>query len=386
MQGRFLIDISRLVGRTQQGRLPTGVDRVCLEYLAHFGARAQAVLQRGSWRRLVPHDASQELFALLREPGPQFRRQVALVIAKACMPPWPSQDGAGRIYFNLGHSGLDGAGLAQWMARRRVRPVFLAHDLIPITHPEYCRPGEQVQHALRIETMLKTAAGLITNSQSTLSSLEQFAQRRGMAMPAAVAAPLAPAALPAVNGGPSPLSQPYFVVLGTIEPRKNHLLLLHIWRELAQRLGPRTPHLALIGQRGWECENVVDMLERCEALRGVVHELPACSDADLSHYLHHASALLFPSFAEGYGMPMVEALMLGTPVIASKLPVFQEVAADVPDYVDGLDGPAWMRTIEAYAAPGSALRAAQIKRLADFAVPTWASHFRQVDALLERLG
>src|SRR5580698_988440 len=99
------------------------------------------------------------------------------------------------------------------------------------------------------------------------------------------------------------ISEPYFVILGTIEPRKNHWLLLQVWRRLVERLGDRTPRLVVIGQRGWECENAVDMLERCEELRGVVTELPACPDVELTSYLRHARALLFPSFAEGYGMP-----------------------------------------------------------------------------------
>lgn len=383
LQGSLLIDVSRLVGRTWRGRLPTGVDRVCLRYIGHFGPRAQAVLQGSWWRRLLPYRESQELFGLLQAPGSSFHQDAARIIASACVPPWPSQDGANRVYLNLSHPGLVDAQVA-WLRRRRLRQVFLLHDLIPITHPEFCRPGEQAQHGQRVEAMLRSAAGMITNSRSTLHSLERFAAARQLPMPRAVAAPLAPAYL-GTDAGSSPLPQPYFVVLGTIEPRKNHLLLLHLWREMAQRLGPNTPHLAVIGQRGWECENVVDMLERCDALRGLVHELPACTDSELARYLGHAQALLFPSFAEGYGMPLVESLMLGTPVIANHLEVFDEIAGAIPDYVNGLDGPGWIRAIEEFAAPGSPRRAAQIARMAGFQVPTWDSHFEHVQSLLEQL-
>jgi glycosyltransferase involved in cell wall biosynthesis len=385
LQGSVLIDISRLMARTRRGRLPTGVDRVCLAYIAHFGARAQAVVQWGGWRRLVPYGASQELFALLQAPGQQFYRDTALVIARACLPPWPSQDGANRIYFNLSHTGLDDASLVAWVLRRRMRPVFMVHDLIPITHPEYCRPGEQKQHAQRVAAMLTHAGGIITNSQATLHKLQQFAQAHALPTPPAIAAPLAPARL-RTNGESPPLAQPYFVVLGTIEPRKNHLLLLQLWRDMAARLGARTPHLALIGQRGWECENVVDMLERCEALKGIVHELPVCTDAELTRYLRHARALLFPSFAEGYGMPLVEALMLGTPVIANRLEVFNEIAGDVPEYVDAMDGPGWIAAIEEFCAADSPRRNAQLARMARFQVPTWDEHFGRVETLLEQLG
>jgi glycosyltransferase involved in cell wall biosynthesis len=151
------------------------------------------------------------------------------------------------------------------------------------------------------------------------------------------------------------------------------------------RFGAATPHLVVIGQRGWECENVVDLLERSQQLRGVVHEIADCPDAQLAQYVGHARALLFPSFAEGYGMPLVEALSLGTPAIATDLPAFREAAGDVPDYLHPLDGPAWMQAILDYARPDSARRAAQLQRLQHWRAPTWDEHFRLVESLLEEL-
>jgi glycosyltransferase involved in cell wall biosynthesis len=385
MEGSLLIDVSRLMGRASRGRLPTGVDRVCLAYVARFGQRAQAVLQWRAWRRILPYDASQQLFALLQNPGPGFFADAARVIARACLPPWPDQDGRGRIYFNHGHSGLDDAELAAWLQRTRQRPVFMVHDLIPLTHPEYCRPGERERHVARLQMMLGTAAGVLTNSEDTAQELRRFAQARQLALPPVQPAALAPAALPSPPKSAPPLAQPYFVVLGTIEPRKNHWLLLHLWRDLVAELGARAPHLVVVGQRGWECENVVDLLERCEGLRGYVHELPSCSDEDLAAYLTHARALLFPSFAEGYGMPLVEALMLGTPAIVSELPTFREIAGDVPDYLDPLDGRGWAEAIREYARDDSPRRAAQLQRMQGFETPTWDRHFERVEGLLEQL-
>jgi glycosyltransferase involved in cell wall biosynthesis len=181
------------------------------------------------------------------------------------------------------------------------------------------------------------------------------------------------------------IAEPYFVMLGTIEPRKNHWLLLQVWRKIIERLGVQAPRLVIIGQRGWECENVVDLLERCAPLRGVVTELPACSDADLATYLKHSLALLFPSFTEGYGLPLVEAMALRVPVIASDLAVFREIAGGIPDYLDPLDGMGWLAHIEEFANPSSTGRHAQLSRLVDFVQPTWPAHFRVVEDLMERL-
>jgi glycosyltransferase involved in cell wall biosynthesis len=386
MDASLLIDISRLLARASSGRLATGVDRVCLAYVERYGPRAQAVLQWHGWRRIAPYGASQELFALLRKPEPSLRGKATRVIGHACLPPWPSQDGRGRIYFNHGHSRIERPGLAAWLQRTRQRPVYMVHDLIPLTHPEYCRPGERERHTTRLRALLSSAAGVLTNSHSTADQLRGFAEASGLPLPPLQAAPLAPAALHCAPDAPAPLAVPYFVVLGTIEPRKNHWLLLHLWRAMVEEMGADAPHLVVIGQRGWECENVVDLLERCDALHGVVHELSDCPDEVLARYLAHARGLLFPSFAEGYGLPLMEALGLGTPAIASDLPIFREIAGAVPEYLDPLDGAGWMRAIRDYATAGSPRRAAQLRRLQDFESPTWDRHFAQVDTLLERLG
>jgi len=126
-------------------------------------------------------------------------------------------------------------------------------------------------------------------------------------------------------------------------------------------------------------------LERCESIRGVVIEEAHCSDEQLHAYLQHAQALLFPSFVEGYGMPLVEALALKAPVLASDLDVFREIAGDIPDYLDPLDGPGWLAGIQAYARADSPERNAQLGRIERFREPTWAEHFEHVDRFLETL-
>lgn len=115
----------------------------------------------------------------------------------------------------------------------------------------------------------------------------------------------------------------------------------------------------MIGQRAWECENVVDLLERCEQLKGFVVEHASCGDEELVNTLRHARELLYPSFIERFDLPIAEALSLGAPVIASDLPIFREFAGEVPDYADPLDGRRWLEQIEEYLRPDSTRRAAR---------------------------
>ena len=129
----------------------------------------------------------------------------------------------------------------------------------------------------------------------------------------------------------------------------------------------------------------MDLLDRCEPLKGIVLEKPYCSDAELVCYLQHAQALLFPSHIEGFGLPLAEALSLGTPVIASNLDVFKEIAHDIPEYIDPLDGLAWLAAVQDYAAEKSPRRDQQMARMRGYRAPRWSDHFAKVDIFLGQL-
>ena len=204
-------------------------------------------------------------------------------------------------------------------------------------------------------------------------------------MPPAVVAWLGTDPLP-IGSADDPPARPTFVTVGTIEARKNHLLLLDVWSRLAERLGDQTPRLLIIGQRGWEADEVFERLDKDETLHGHVVELSRCSDDELVHHLSSARALLFPSFVEGYGLPLIEALDAGVPVIASDLPVFRELCGTIPTYLHPADKAGWEAAILDYAEPDSASRTAQIERLRGFVAPDWKQHFAIVEAWLDDLA
>lgn len=378
----LLFDVTRLIWRRWKGRLPTGIDRVCLAYLRHFGARSQAVIQHDRFRRVIGREASRDLFSLLETPD-RFRTRFPL----GALRHWRGLRGAGndRLYLNIGHTGLDSPGFREWVNTTDVRPVYFVHDLIPITHTEFCRPGETRKHVTRMQTVLRTGAGVIGNSQATLDELAYFAEDEGLPYPPSVAAWLGTdtLAVPSRVGGPD---RPTFVVLSTIEARKNHLMLLDIWSRLIDRLGDQAPRLLIIGQRGWEAEDVFERLDKDTKLRGHVTELNDCSDADLARHMAGARALLFPSLAEGYGLPLVEALQSGIPVIASDVPVFREIGGDIPQFIDANASSDWIAAILDYAQDDSGSRAAQIERMNGFHAPNWDDHFKTVESFLATLG
>lgn len=376
----MLLDATRLVWRRWVGRQPTGVDRVCLAYLERYASDAQAVIQHRRFRRILDREASSALFQLLAASGSSFRADFIKGVLRFGARSGCS--GEGRLYLNVGHTGLNDPGFRRWAASAQVRPIYFLHDLIPITNPEYCRAGERERHIERMRTILTTGAGVIGNSRATLDELGRFGQAEGLPGLPAIAAWLGSTRLP--NGRSAPADRPTFAIIGTIEARKNHLLLLQVWSRLVRRLGSAAPRLLVIGQRGWESEQAVDILERGE-LGDAVVEIGGCEDMELAQHLRSARALLFPSLTEGFGMPLIEALQAGVPVIASDLPVFREIGEGIPDLIDPLDGPAWERAILDYARDDSRARKNQLARLSSFTPPTWDDHFAKVESWLAAL-
>lgn len=369
-----LFDVTRLL-RGRMRRTPTGVDRIDLaiglDLARRLGPDCRFVHAAAAGPALIPADVGAALLhdlarwwrgeaAAPPRPSAALLRDLARGWARGWLGGFQAQADDRTTYVNASHSGLPLApsGLERIDPGRRMRRAAYLHDLIPLEHPEYQRP-RSVRRFERFLAALTTAPiRLFANSLDTARRTDALAKARGWptasatALPPRVPPPPTTAAddprlRPAVRALLAE-ARPHFVVLGTIEPRKNHLLLLHLWRVFAGE-DATPPRLVVIGRRGWENEMVVDMLDRCPALRPHVTELGDLSDLETGTLLASARALLFPSFAEGLGLPLLEAAALGVPVIVSDIAVFREFAPADATLLDPLDGPAWRAAIMARA-------------------------------------
>ena len=388
-----VLSLTRLMSRVLVNQ-PSGVDRVELSYARELMRQLPDTLCFSGWNPLIKRYGRLSPFWVRRyldrieerwtigDRRPRIRRKIDAFWWMVALFPLPvprKRPSARRVLIQPSPDTLDRPRLmARIVAREGGAFVALVHDLIPIEHPEYARPGGAAIHRTRMSTLARLADGLIANSQATADGLERLIPKAHA--PAIQVAPLG--THEALRQVPRflPPAEPYFVCLGTIEPRKNHLLLLNIWRRLADT-GNAPPRLLVIGKRGWENENIVDMLERCPAVAAHVEEINGMADADVSAALTGARALLMPSFAEGFGMPVAEALMVGTPVICSDLPALREAGGAAPEYLDPLDGKAWIDAIQGYAAQQSTRRDAAHARIRDWTAPSWQDHISLVRSL-----
>ncbi|AUH71044.1 glycosyltransferase family 4 protein [Legionella sainthelensi] len=380
---KLILDITRMLGTLVTGRYSgIGVDRVLLAYIQNYRGNSQAFIKFGAVNCVYSQKTSTALFDYLLEvvEGNQTLKQS--IITKFLMCKRNNQDISNSIYLHIDQEPYNSTLFKQL----NIPIVYMVHDLIPLYYAEYSVPKYINKHAHFIENCIHHGAGIITNSQSTLNELRAYHKGAQKRFFHSLAAPLASGLSLQTPPESRIIPEPYFVVLSTIEGRKNHLLLLHIWRYFVERLASATPKLVLIGKRGWRCGQVLDLLDHCKQIKPFIVEEPSCSDQKLITYIHHAQALLFPTFTEGYGLPLIEALSNGTPVIASDIPVFREIAGDIPEYIHPLDTLKWMEMIEAYSKQDNFMRVSQLERIKSFKIPTWNDHFQKVNPFLQKIS
>ena len=124
---------------------------------------------------------------------------------------------------------------------------------------------------------------------------------------------------------------PYLLMVGTLEPRKSHIMALDAFERLWQQ-GEKLA-LCIAGREGWMVSELMDRLRGHPELGRRLFLFHDASDADMAALYANATALLFLSKGEGFGLPLIEAAQFGTPIVCSDLPVFREIAVDFATYV-----------------------------------------------------
>lgn len=395
----ILLDVTRLISRLGQGPA-TGIDRVEAEWLAHLQGRPHLLLARARRAQLLlPPPAGAALLRWLAGddadlPQPDLidrlrgrrdmraRAEAALRrmairragragrgIAKQVQARLPD-----AVYLNVGHSNLT-ADL--WVGLAPLPRAVLIHDTIPLDHPQFTRAGQSDRFRARLTAALTHAGLVLTVSKATRDDVLRWQSTLGLPPVPVVAAPIGTRlADPDPSGIPVTLdlTRPFFVTLGTIEPRKNHALLLDVW----DALGADAPQLFIIGRRGWENHDTFARLDRLPP-DGPIQVLTTLDDGAVAHLISRSHGLLMPSRAEGFGLPLTEAAARGVAVVCAPLPAAKELMGDYALYLSPDAPQDWAREI-------SRLSAMPALRQPPRSVPEWDTHFSNMrSALRERL-
>ncbi len=226
------------------------------------------------------------------------------------------------------------------------------HDLVPLHHPEWCTPRTVSMHSRKFENAARTCDLFFVNSAFTGRDVEQTLgvspEKIRVARPG-VRAPFGK------DGDTADLGAPYVLTVATLEPRKNLETLLH-----AHALLPDDHLLAVVGAEGWGEQPLLD--------RPRVRRLGFVSDNELARLYRGAAVAVYPSRFEGFGIPVLEAMACGCPVVVSSHPSLDEASGDVAVRADPEDPAAIASAIEDAIARREELAARGLAHAAGF---TW---------------
>lgn len=425
MTATLALDLTRLALAPVR-RAPRGIDRVELAYARHFlnhwpgecvpvlpmpwgvrcYRRSQGIDFLGAvealWRETIdplqdsvylktksflagqkrmPHEALRGVkptfleqtggyLRLLSVTGISFGRPVARALPQ------------GSIYLNVGQLEVFRPFMS-WLHRRRdVRSVIMIHDLIPLEYPDHHLPIGIKLHERIVRNTAEFAQSLIVPSHSVCESVRNELSKFGRGdIPIHVEhLAVAPEFLEPVAADPELSGIDYFIICGAIDSYKNHIMLLRIWRELVARHGPATPKLIIAGGPGVTGDHVINFIKDCDEIGNHVLLSSGLSTGALRQLIMNARALLMPSLAEGFGLPIVEALAQGTPVIASDIAAHREAGAngDVT-YISSTNAEQWLACIEAFCANS---RGSDGTRSPTYRPKTWSEYFKGIDPFL----
>lgn len=216
---------------------------------------------------------------------------------------------------------------------RRLKYVICIHDLIPVLFPEYCH-NWSIEFYSELKLQLLDVDGIICVSEATRDDLLHW-------LPALSSKPIAviPHAADACfscetnSRDPSILRElglskySYILSVGTLEPRKNIGTLLTAYSKLVFRLGEAIPRLVLCGPAGWGDLALVETIKNLQLEEKIIFT-GFVSNEFLATLYRNATCFVFPSVCEGFGLPVLEAISSGTPVLSSNHPAMVEVLGD----------------------------------------------------------
>lgn len=268
----------------------------------------------------------------------------------------------------------------------RIKRITMIHDLTPLRFPQYHRFHSQLLQRIFLKGILKRAHLVLANSWHTASDIEAYF-------------PFTRGKVRAIHLGCDPsfrenpdrsipdrldVGPTYWLNVGTIEPRKNLSRLLEAYRQFREGHPERIP-LVITGQRGWKADTFYEALEAHPnkddiILTGYV------SDEALSMLYSHALGLIYPSEYEGFGLPVLEAMSCGCPVICSSVSSLPEVGGEAALYCDPMDASTIERRMEEiYGMTESERRSMKENSLLQASRFSWKGHAAELVAVLDDL-
>lgn len=235
----------------------------------------------------------------------------------------------------------------------------VVHDLLPVQFPEFFPPWVVAGFTRFLTTVAESASVVLCDSKATEAAYRDWVGHSGVAVLPGQRVTWFPLGSDFIAGTtdsaaePTAAQRPRVLAVGTIEPRKAYEVLL----DAAQALWDAGVEVEfiIVGRKGWALPEVLDRLATLSDSPAPLTWLPDASDAQLQAEYAAADLLVAPSRGEGFGLPVVEAIRAGVPVLARDLPVFRELLGPAGAYFElDRDLPGRISSCLAHPAPAQA--------------------------------
>jgi glycosyltransferase involved in cell wall biosynthesis len=269
----------------------------------------------------------------------------------------------------------DVRGLRALKQRHKFRYCTVIHDLIPLIFPQFVTAGYDTLVADYFAEMSHLADYAICDSQATRRDWLAFCGERGVSVPSFVFS--LGSDLPRAETGsalpPALQGKRFALFVSTIEPRKNHRVLYEAWDRCirSRSIDPERDRLVFVGRQGWATDDLMRELAANPATRDTILVLNHVSDALLETLYRACALVLFPSFYEGYGLPVAEALGHAKPCISSNGGSLAEIGGDLVQRLDPKDTIGWAKAIAHYLDAPDELAAWTARIKANYRRVTW---------------
>jgi glycosyltransferase involved in cell wall biosynthesis len=239
--------------------------------------------------------------------------------------PWAHPDYSSLVRSQCGERGL--------------RFVLLAYDLIPVRHPEWCKRGLVRVFRAWIDSVLPLCTSLFAISHATAADVANYACERGFVLPPIISLPMGTSfgheQIEARRTTRLPSPGTYALFVSTIEARKNHTLLFRVWQRLLMELpDTEVPKLVFAGRVGWLVDDLMLQIANTDNLQGHLLIVEDPTDAELALLYRGCLFTLFPSFYEGWGLPVAESLAFGKPCLIADQTALPEVGGSLARQFD----------------------------------------------------
>jgi len=259
-----------------------------------------------------------------------------------------------------------------------IRFGVLLYDIIPLRRPEFCDHTLVGMFRDWLGSTLPHADVVMAISQASANDMAAYARENGWKLLARpVAIPMGtgfghPAPAVRLAGRKYPEAGSYALIVSTIEARKNHLLLFRVWRRMLEEM-PRekVPTLVFAGRVGWMVQDLMQQLKNADYLDGKLVLFQDPTDGELTTLYQGAQFTLFPSFYEGWGLPVTESLSFGKPCIISNTTSLPEAGGALARYFDPENTTEAYRVVREVVEDPEGLRNWQARVARDFRPVVW---------------